>query len=68
MALHAFTAAFLTPAQPNTAHTMEETAQHLGISIDTVRKIEIRALAKLKCNPAMRLMAKEAGLLRESYA
>ena len=68
MALHAFTANFLKPAQPSTAHTLEETALHLGMSIDTVRKIEMRAMAKLQNNPKMREMAKEAGLLRESYA
>ena len=68
LALHAFTAAFLKPKQSNASHTMEETAEHLGISIDTVRKIEIRALAKLQRNPEVREMARQAGFLRENYA
>lgn len=48
----------------NARHTYEETATALGMSVDTVRKVEIRALAKLRRDAKLRKIAREAGLLK----
>jgi len=48
------------------SHTLEETARALHMSKDSVRKTEIRALAKLRNHPDVRRLAGQAGILRES--
>jgi len=45
-------------------HTLEETAAALGLSVDVVRLIEIKALKKLRNDPVLRSSAKAVGLLR----
>jgi DNA-directed RNA polymerase sigma subunit (sigma70/sigma32) len=52
---------------PATIHvrTLEETAAALGLTVATVRKTEIRALAKLRNDSEIRKLAREAGIIRE---
>lgn len=49
-------------------HTLEDTAAALGMSIDEVRKAEIRAINKLRNNKDLQSLAKQAGILRENEA
>ena len=47
------------PINNGAIHTLDETAQHFGLSSDVVRTIEMRALRKLRHNPRIQEIARE---------